>query len=131
MDLLSGINLYSMQSGQVNKILKKTLCNGEEITEKTEINAQKTNQMSSKDILGFMANQAVAMKVDVSKTIQIKKLTSSVSAEEYERIGNMMKDFENNIEQGLQTLNGEFPDLKLSENSKLKLVLQSMDKTSF
>lgn len=130
MDLLNSINLYSMQSAQINKTVKKSLCNGEEITEKTEIKAQNTNEMSAKDILDFMANQSNIMKVDVSKTVQIRKLTNKVSAEEYERISNIMKDFEANVEEGLLALDGDFPDLNLSENAKMKLVLNSMDKFS-
>ncbi|MCR5261283.1 MAG: hypothetical protein K6C94_05540 [Candidatus Gastranaerophilales bacterium] len=128
MDFLNGINLYALQSGQVQKTLKKTLCGDEEITEKTEAKAKQTTEMSSKEIFDFMANQASMLKIDVKKTVEIKKLTNTVSTEEYQRIGNIMKDFENSMEQGLQMLDSDFSNLNLSENAKMKIALKSIDK---
>ena len=127
MDFLNGINLYSLQSGQVQKTLKKTLCGDEEVTEKTEAKAQNTTQMSSKEVFDFMANQASMFKIDVKKTVEIKKLTNSVSAEEYRRIGNIMKDFENSMAQGMELLDEDFADMNLSDNAKMKIALKSMD----
>lgn len=130
MDFLNGINLYSLQSGQVKQTLKKTICGDEEITEKTETKAQKTNQISSKEIFDFMAQQASILKIDVKKTVQIKKLTNSISADEYQRIGNIMKDFENSMEQGLQMIDNEFGNMNLSDNTKMKIALKSIDTMS-
>ena len=128
MDLLNGINLYLLQSGQVQRTLKKTICGDEEITEKTEVKAQKSSQLPANEVLNFMANQASMLKVDVSKSVQVKKIITNISSEEYERIGNIMKDFEENIENGMNAINSDFSEMNLSDNSKMKLLLQSMDK---
>lgn len=127
MGLIGGINLYSMQSAQVQKKLKESLGVEEQVTTKTEVKAQKNTEMNAQDVLNFMANQSVSLKVDVKKTIKVCHIASG---EQYERISNMMKDFEARVESGLQTLGGEFPNLNLSENAKMKIVLNSLDRAS-
>ncbi|MBQ2645604.1 hypothetical protein IJG14_08555 [bacterium] len=128
MDLLNSINLYTMQSSKITNNLKKSLCENEEIIEKTEIKTQKNTEMQANDVLNFMANQSVSMNINISKTIKINKILSTTSTEQYNRIGNFMKDFENTFEEGLDILNTDFTNLNLSENTKANIALKSIDK---
>ncbi len=124
MDLIGGINLYSMRSSQIRKELKEKLGVTEQTQTQQKTETQK-NEMPASDVLNFMANQSVSMQVDV-KCTGVGKLAAS---DQYRRIETMMKEFEAEVESGLQTFNGEFPNLNISESSKLNVVLNSLERT--
>ncbi len=124
MDLIGGINLYSMRSSQITKELKERLGVTEQ-TQTTETTQTTNKEIASKDILNFMANQSVSMRIDV-KCQNVGKITAN---EEYQRIEKMMKEFETGVDSGLQTFNGEFPNLSISDGSKMKVVLNSLERS--
>ena len=126
MDLLSGINLYSLQNAQMRKSLKKSLTADAQVTEQTEVKAQQKTKLSAREIFDYMANQSVSVKIDVTKKIQVNAVAD---AQQYERIGNFMKDFEQNVENSLQMLNNDFGQTNLSDSAKMKIVLRAVDKT--
>jgi len=128
MDLIGGIGLYSLQNMQVRKKLKESMGGEQQTTVQQNITQSQTkSEVSAQDVFNYMANQSLSLKVDVKKTINVCKF---VDNQQYERISSMMKDFETTVETGMQTFNGEFPNLNLSDNSKLKLVLNSLDKVN-
>lgn len=121
MGLINGISMYSLQGAKI----RKEQTDRPEVTEQTQpITETKTKEVKADDIFGYMTNQSLSMKVDVQKTIKVCKFANS---EQYQRIGDMMKEFEAEIESGLQTLQEDFPNLNLSDKSKMKLVLNSME----
>lgn len=123
MELIGGINLYSLRSAQMKKELKKETLGDKE--EKKTVDITKKTEIAPNDVLSFMASQAVSMKVDVTQTLKVTKCADTT---EYQRISDMMKEFEAEVEYGLKTFDGEFPNIKISEDSKMKLVLNSLER---
>lgn len=119
-----GINTYILKNIQTKKVIKENT--GEVLEETKTENTQITNKpISANDVLTFMANQSICMKPDFVKSLNVAKF---VDEEQYSRIGNMMKEFEASVENGLKTFNGEFPNAKISEKSKLFTVLNSLER---
>ena len=125
MDLMNGINLYTLKSTYIKKVTKKETLGGEQ-ENKTIQKTQHTKETAPNNILDFMENQCISVKADVKKTLKVCKITDS---SQYQRISDMMKDFESEVESGLVTFNGEFPNIKISEESKMKFVLNSLERT--
>ena len=121
-----GINTYILKNVQVKKTIKE---NTGEVSEETKTeSAQITNKpISPNDVLSFMENQSICMKPNFTKSLNVSKY---VNEEQYLRIGNMMKEFEASVENGLKTFDGEFPNAKISEQSKLFMVLNSLERTN-
>jgi len=119
-----GINTYILKNIQTKKTVKeeKTEVTEEKTTEKTQI-IQK--QIPANDVLTFMANQSMCMKPDFVNTINVAKFADE---EQYSRIGNMMREFEASVENGLKTFDGEFPNAKISQKFKLYTVLNSLER---
>ena len=120
------LNTYMMKNVQIKKTVKEST---EEIKEETKTeNVQFTNnkQVSANDVLSFMANQSICMKPEFINSINIAKFADE---EQYSRIGNMMREFEESVESGLKTFNGEFPNVKISEKSKVFTVLNSLERS--
>lgn len=124
MDLIGGINLYSMRGAQMRKALKEETLGETEQTQTIQ-KSKTTSEMAPTDVLSFMANQSVSMKIDVTQTLKVCKY---VDGEQYQRISGLMKEFEAEVESGLQTFNGEFPNIKISEDSKMNLILNSLER---
>lgn len=125
MDLINGINLYSMQSAKIRKELKTTMGAAEQTEVVKHTTKTETKEMPAKDVLGFMANQSVSMKIDVKQTLKVGKF---VDCDQYQRISNMMKEFETEVENGLATFSSEFPNLNVSDDTKMNLVLNSLER---
>ena len=125
MDLINGINLYSMQSAKIRKELKTTMGAAEQTEVVKHSTKTETKELPAKDVLGFMANQSVSMKIDVEQTLKVGKF---VDCDRYRRISNMMKEFETEVENGLSTFSSEFPNLNVSEDTKMNLVLNSLER---
>ncbi len=125
MDLINGINLYSMQSAKIRKELKTTMGAAEQTEVVKHSTKTETKELPAKDVLGFMANQSVSMKIDVKQTLKVGKF---VDCDRYQRISNMMKEFETEVENGLSTFSSEFPNLNVSEDTKMNLVLNSLER---
>ena len=125
MDLINGINLYSMQSAKIRKKLKTTMGAAEQTEVVKHSTKTETKELPAKDVLGFMANQSVSMKIDVEQTLKVGKF---VDCDRYQRISNMMKEFETEVENGLSTFSSEFPNLNVSEDTKMNLVLNSLER---
>lgn len=126
MELISGISMYSLQGAQIKKNLKKETGVTEQTQTITETKTTtQTKEVKSDDIFGYMANQSASLRVSVNTKIKVCKF---VNSEQYQRISDMMKDFEAEIESGMQTLKGEFPNLNISESSKMKIILNSMER---
>lgn len=123
MGLINGISMYSLQGAKIRKEQKSRLGVEEQTQTITETKTQ-TKEVKADDVFGYMANQSLSMRVDVQKTIKVCKFANS---EQYQRIGDMMKEFEAEIESGLQTLKDDFPNLNISDKAKMKLVLNSME----
>ena len=120
-----GLNTYILKNVQIKKAIKESTGEIKEET-KTE-NTQITNkQVSADDVLSFMANQSICMKPEFTNSLNVAKFADE---EQYLRIWNMMKEFEASVEMGLKTFNGEFPNAKISEKSKLYTVLNSLERT--
>ena len=119
-----GINTYILKNIQTKKTVKeeKTEVTEEKTTEKTQIIQ---NQIPANDVLTFMANQSMCMKPDFVNTINVAKFADE---EQYSRIGNMMREFEASVENGLKTFDGEFPNAKISQKFKLYTVLNSLER---
>ena len=100
MDLINGINLYSMQSAKIRKELKTTMGAAEQTEVVKHSTKTETKELPAKDVLGFMANQSVSVKIDVEQTLKVGKF---VDCDRYQRISNMMKEFETEVENGLST----------------------------
>ncbi len=125
MGLINGISMYSLQGAKIRKEQKSRLGVEEQTQTITETKTQsQTKEVKADDVFGYMANQSLSMRVDVQKTIKVCKFANS---EQYQRIGDMMKEFEAEIESGLQTLKDDFPNLNISDKAKMKLVLNSME----
>ena len=125
MGLINGISMYSLQGAKIRKEQKSRLGVEEQTQTTTESKTQtQTKEVKADDVFGYMANQSLSMRVDVQKTIKVCKFANS---EQYQRIGDMMKEFEAEIESGLQTLQEDFPNLNISDKAKMKLVLNSME----
>lgn len=121
----TGINTYILKNIQTKKTVKEE--NKEVIEEKTTEKTQITKkQIPANDVLTFMANQSMCMKPDFVKNINVAKFADE---EQYSRIGNMMREFEASVENGLKTFDGEFPNVKISERLKMYTVLNSLEKT--
>lgn len=121
-----GLNTYILKNVQIKKTIKEST--GEVLEEtKTESKQITNKQMSADDVLSFMANQSICMKPDFTNSLNVGKF---VNEEQYLRIGNMMKEFEASVEMGLKTFDGEFPNAKISEKSKLYTVLNSLERTN-
>lgn len=125
MDLINGINLYSMQSAKIRKELKTTMGAAEQTEVVKHSTKTETKELPAKDVLGFMANQSVSMKIDVKQTLKVGKF---VDCDQYQRISNMMKEFETEVENGLLTFSSEFPNLNVSDDTKMNLVLNSLER---
>lgn len=125
MDLINGINLYSMQSAKIRKELKTTMGAAEQTEVVKHSTKTETKELPAKDVLGFMANQSVSMKIDVKQTLKVGKF---VDCDRYQRISNMMKEFETEVENGLLTFSSEFPNLNVSDDTKMNLVLNSLER---
>lgn len=123
MGLINGISMYSLQGAKIRKEQKSRLGVEEQTQTITETKTQ-TKEVKADDVFGYMANQSLSMRVDVQKTIKVCKFANS---EQYQHIGDMMKEFEAEIESGLQTLKDDFPNLNISDKAKMKLVLNSME----
>lgn len=123
MDLIGGINLYTLKGAQMRKSLKEETTGVQEQTK--TFNTEKKCELAADDVLKYMANQSVSMQIDVKQTLKTERI---VDKDPYSKIADMMKDFEEQVESGMKLLNGEFPNLKISEDSKLKLVLSSMER---
>ena len=120
-----GINTYTTM---YNLKVKKTENKQTEVAEENltkNVNSE-NKQISANDVLTFMANQSACMKPEFHKTINVTKF---VNKEQYDRIGNMMREFEASVENGLRTLEGEFPNKRISQNAKLTIVLNSLERT--
>ena len=73
MDLINGINLYSMQSAKIRKELKTTMGAAEQTEVVKHSTKTETKELPAKDVLGFMANQSVSVKIDVEQTLKVGK----------------------------------------------------------
>ncbi len=121
---MNGINLYTLRSTYIKKVTKKETLGGEQENKTIEI-TKNTKETAPNNILDFMENQCISVRADVTKTLKICKITQS---NQYQRISEMMKDFEAEVESGLSTFNLEFPNIKISEDSKMKVVLNSLER---
>ena len=121
----TGINTYILKNVQTKKVIKE---NTEEVSEesKTESTHITNKTVSANDVLTFMANQSIYMKPDFIKSLNVAKFADE---EQYSRIGNMMREFEEGVETGLKTFNDEFPNIKISGKSRLFTVLKSLERT--
>ena len=121
----TGINTYILKNVQTKKVIKE---NTEEVSEKSKTESTHiTNKtVSANDVLTFMANQSIYMKPDFIKSLNVAKFADE---EQYSRIGNMMREFEEGVETGLKTFNNEFPNIKISGKSRLFTVLKSLERT--
>lgn len=120
-----GINTRLLKNVKITKTVN------EETKEVVEEKRQENTQIYQKpipadDVLKFMANQSMCMKPSFTKTINVKKF---VNEEQYSRIGNMMREFEASVENRLKTFDGEFPNVKISEKSKIYTILNSLERT--
>jgi hypothetical protein len=129
MDLINGISLYSASCSEVRKKLKETMgitTEENKVTETKTMNA--TSDLKAKDVLDFMANQSITVKAEIQKQLKVNsQYNINCSSDEYTRISNSMKNFEQAYELGLQTLNTDFASLNLSDNFKNKVVLKSLN----
>jgi len=115
-----GINTYILKNVQTKKVVKEEKT---EVTEDAEKKQITQNHIPAADVLTFMENQSMCMKPDFVKTINVAKFADE---EQYSRIGNLMREFEASVENGLKTFDGEFPNVKISQRLKMYTVLNSL-----
>lgn len=93
--------------------------------EAATVAAPEQSKVSADDVLNFMAQSAVSVKPAAAKTIDPSKYVDDESAA---RIAGFMADFEDKVANGLAAFSVEFKDAKVSDSSKMAVVLKQIDK---
>ena len=125
MKMINNIAMYTLTSSVVKKEIKtETIETEQQVKEEKTTKTLETKNLPAQDVLAYMANQAMCMRVDFKPTINTKNF---VDTNQYNRISEIMKDFEKQFEEGMRTIDEEFLGKKLSQKAKQKIVLNSFD----
>lgn len=91
-----------------------------------EVNKEaKKPSVAPDDVLNFMAQSAVSVAPASTKVIDPSKY---VDKESEARIAGFMASFEDKVAEGLAAFDKEFGSVKVSDSSKMAVVLASIDK---
>lgn len=124
MNIINGMNLYSLKGSVVKKEVKKETCVEKQVDIQTKKDDKGETKIEARDILSYMAQQSISMRVEVKPAIG---KCNFADTSEYCSISNIMQDFEEQMSAGLQALEDEFSSLNLSEDAKLKIMLKTME----
>ena len=84
-------------------------------------------QMNPDDVMNYLVKQGVSHNLKPTKSIDTSKYVDKASSQ---RIAEFMGKFEDRVAEGLKAFDADFGNINISDNAKMKVVLDAINKDS-
>ena len=126
----NSINRIGVNTGAVNGFqnnFKKEDAKSEEQKQSVAQKEVQESNVKAKDVLAFMAQQAVYAKPDIASAQRVYDIQKYVTPEQAKRIAGFIHVFENKVAEGLVTIEKEFGNKQLSEAAKYEMAASMVE----